>query len=109
MPTLWKQELFYSKSHFSLYVKAMQRLKGPHRSAEQSEVEGEDAAEEEQKREGPLTVIYISDDLTKLQANLAYRARVAKCENKISDTWISYCKVLIKDNRSGIYHVQSLD
>ena len=80
-----------------------------HQPAQQSKGEGEDATEEEQGREGPLPVIYISDDLTKFRANLAYRARVAKRQNKISDTWISYCKVLIKDNRSRIYHVRSLD
>ena len=77
--------------------------------AQQSKGEGEDATEEEQEIEGPLPVIYISDDLTKFRANLAYRARVAKRQNKISDTWISYCKVLIKDNRSRIYHVWSLE
>lgn len=40
--------------------------------------------------------VYISDDLTKRRANLAYQARQLKSSDKIRDTWTYDCKILIK-------------
>ena len=51
------------------------------------------------------THIYISDDLTKARANLAFRARQAKRSHQISDTWVIDCKVMVKDNFSRISQV----
>ena len=51
--------------------------------------------------------IYISDDLTKRRANLAYQARLLKRNNAIKDTWFSNCKILIKNNHNRISQVNS--
>ena len=51
---------------------------------------------------GNTVKIYIQDDLTKRRANLAYRARQLKNAKKILDTWVSNCKILVKDNYNRI-------
>ena len=67
----------------------------------------EEVVGEEEDDEGPLPAVYIADDLTKFRATLAYKARVAKRDKEILDTWVHDCKVLIKDNRSRIYLIKS--
>ena len=42
--------------------------------------------------------IYLNEDLTKLRADLAKKARSLKTARKISDTWTIYGKILVKDN-----------
>ena len=66
------------------------------------------ATDEEHEGQVPLPVIYITDDLTKLRAYLAYRARVAKRQKEIANTWVSNSKVHIKDNHSRINLIRSL-
>ena len=51
--------------------------------------------------------IYIQDDLTRRRANLAYLARQLKNSQHISDTWIAYGKVQIKDNNGHIKTINS--
>ena len=51
--------------------------------------------------------IYIQDDLTCRRANLAYLARQLKNSQQISDTWIAYGKVQIKDNHGHIKTINS--
>ena len=65
--------------------------------------------DEEHEGQVPLPVIYNTDDLTKLRTYLAYRARVAKRQKEIADTWVSNSKVHIKDNHSRIYQIRSLE
>ena len=62
----------------------------------------EEVVGEEEDDEGPLPAVYIADDLTKFRATLAHKARVAKRDKEILDTWVHDCKVLIKDNWSRI-------
>ena len=69
----------------------------------------EDSNEEREDHPEPQPIIYISDDLTKTRATLAFRARESKQQHLIADTWIIDSKVMIKDNRSRIYHVKSED
>ena len=52
--------------------------------------------------------IYIGDDLTKRRANLAYQARLLKRNNAIKDTWVSNCKILVKNKHNRISQVNSL-
>ena len=75
----------------------------------QSDDVATNATDEEHEGQVPLPVIYITDDLTKLRAYLAYRARVAKRQKEIADTWVSNSKVHIKDNHSRIYQIRSLE
>ena len=51
---------------------------------------------------GHETSIYIQDDLTQRRANLAYQARQLKNNNRITDTWVSYGKIMIKDCHNHI-------
>ena len=51
--------------------------------------------------------IYISDDLIKRRANLAYQARLLKRNNAVKDNWVSNCKILIKNNHNRISQVNS--
>ena len=53
--------------------------------------------------------IYLADDLTKMRANLAYRARQAKRDKKLMDTWVIDTKIMIKDNYSRISQVTSVE
>ena len=52
--------------------------------------------------------IFISDDLTKARAALAYQAREARRQGSITETWIYESRIIIKDNRSRIHKVTSL-
>ena len=51
--------------------------------------------------------IYISDDLTKRKATLAYRACMAKRNGGLLDTWVYDCKVMIKDRYGRITVVKN--
>ena len=55
------------------------------------------------------THIYIADDLTKARAYLAFKAREAKRNGELLDTWVIDCKVMVKDRRSRIRNVKSLE
>lgn len=52
--------------------------------------------------------VYISDDLTSSRAKIAYRARGLKRDNKIKDTWIFDCQIMIKDNENLIHKVNDM-
>ena len=52
--------------------------------------------------DGRTVKIYIHDDLTKRRANLAYKARQLKNSKKIFDTWVTNCKIVVKDNYNRI-------
>ena len=58
--------------------------------------------------DGSEVPIYISDDLTKRRANLAFEARKLKRANHIQDTWITNCKIIVKDNYNRISLISSL-
>ena len=53
--------------------------------------------------------VFISDDLTKARAKLAYQARVMKRNKAIMDTWIINCKIMVKDNHGHISQVKTTD
>ena len=53
--------------------------------------------------------IYMADDLTKRRANLAFRAREAKCSKQISDTWVMDMKIMVKDCQNRIKQIFSID
>ena len=52
--------------------------------------------------------VFIQDDLTSRRANLAFLARQAKRSHRISDTWVSFSKVLVKDNHGRIHTINTL-
>ena len=52
--------------------------------------------------DGKTVNVYIQDNLTKRRANLAYRARQLKKDKNIFDTWVSFCKIIVKDNYNHI-------
>ena len=76
---------------------------------EQLASEDEEVVEDGGDDEGPLPAIYIADDLTKHRATLAYKARVAKREHLIADTWVHDGNILIKNKHSRIYQIRSHD
>ena len=49
--------------------------------------------------------VFIQDDLTSRRANLAF---LAKRSHRISDTWVSFSKVLVKDNHGRIHTINTL-
>ena len=49
--------------------------------------------------------VYIGDDLTKRRATLAFRARKLRGEGLIQDTWVTNCKIWVKDNRGRITQI----
>ena len=51
--------------------------------------------------------VYFQDDLVKSRAQLYYKARMSKKDNKLSDTWTYDGKILIKDHRNRIYEIKS--
>ena len=55
--------------------------------------------------DGTLSSVYVSDDLTKRRAGVAYRARMLKRDGAIADTWTFDSKVLVKDNHNRIYPI----
>ena len=89
------------------------RPKKPPRHQQQQEgqqPEAEEAATDDtdEEQEGPLPKVYITDDLIRLRAKLAYRARVARRQGgEIAETWVNNCKVFIKDNHSRIHQIRS--
>ena len=85
------------------------RPKSPHVISNSRKVKAEEAATDDtdEEQEGPLPKVYITDDLTKLWAKLAYRARVARRQGEIAETWVTNCKVFIKDNHSRIHQIRS--
>ena len=44
-----------------------------------------------------LPAIFMTEDLTKARASLAYQAPVLKRNHKIQDTWVNNCKIMEKD------------
>ena len=51
--------------------------------------------------------VYIGDDLTKRRANLAFQARQLRKNKLIYDTWVTNCKIVVKDNYNRISLIQS--
>ena len=51
--------------------------------------------------------IYMSDDLTKRRATLAYRARMVRRNKEIQETWVIDCKIMIKNNYGRISQISS--
>ena len=51
--------------------------------------------------------IYFGDDLTKKRANLAFTARKSKTAGLIEGTWVSVCKILIKDHHQRFYEIKT--
>ena len=62
-----------------------------------------------QKQDGTTSAVYISDDLTKRRANLAFQARKLKRDKRILDTWVTNCKVLVKENYGRITLITSIE
>ena len=56
---------------------------------------------------GSTAAVFIGDDLTQRRANLAYQARQLKNNKLIHDTWITNCKIVVKDNYNRISLIQS--
>ena len=57
------------------------------------------------RQDGTTSAVYIADDLTKRRANLAFQARKMKNKKRIQDTWVTNCKVLVKDNYGRISQI----
>ena len=53
--------------------------------------------------------IYLSDDLTKVRAKLAYEARVTKRKGLIKGTWITNGKIIVMDLGNHIKGVKCLN
>ena len=51
--------------------------------------------------------IYMSDDLTKRRATLAYRAHMARRNKEIQETWVIDCEIMIKNNYGRISQFSS--
>ena len=51
--------------------------------------------------------VFFQDDLTARRAKLAYEARQLKRSGVICDTWISNCKIIVKDNHGRIHAITS--
>ena len=51
--------------------------------------------------------VYMSDDLTKRKATLAYKAHLAKKNNEIQDTWVYDCKIMIENMYGRISQIKS--
>ena len=49
--------------------------------------------------------VYISDDLTRTRAKLAFQARQFRNNKRIQDTWVVDSKIMIKDNNNRISKV----
>ena len=75
---------------------------------ENGEAQGEDHTDTVNgDTEQELPKVYITDDLTKARASLAYQARVLKRSKRILDTWVINCKVMIKKCHGHISQVKS--
>ena len=53
--------------------------------------------------------IYLSDDLTKARAKLAYEARVTKRKGLIKGTWVTNGKIIVMDLSNHIKEVKCLN
>ena len=51
--------------------------------------------------------VFMSDDITKRNATLAYKARLAKRNNEIQDTWVYDWKIMIKNMYGRISQIKS--
>ena len=56
---------------------------------------------------GHLFPVFVQDDLTQRRAKLAFQARVIQRNEQIKETWISYGKVMVKDNHNRISIINS--
>ena len=56
----------------------------------------------------PLTPVYITDDLTKGRAKIAYLARELKRKVKIRDTWVLDSKIYVRDLHNRVKNISSL-
>ena len=56
----------------------------------------------------PLTPVYITDDLTKVRAKIAYLARELKRKVKIRDTWVLDSKIYVRDLHNRVKNISSL-
>ena len=54
---------------------------------------------------GTPASVYLTDDLTKRRAQLAYHTRQLKREGKLSDTWVCDARIYIKDNHNHVYQL----
>ena len=70
--------------------------------------EGDDTRKLPLSRRFPKPV-YISDDLTRNRAKIAYEARMMKRQGLISDTWVFDCSILIRDNEGLIKKISKKD
>ena len=53
--------------------------------------------------------IFVSDDLTKDCARLAFKARELKRQGRIQDTWVHDCSILVKDSVGRISKISQPD
>ena len=56
--------------------------------------------------DGTLAKVYVTDDLTKRRATLAFKARQLKRAGKILDTWTTENKILVKDSHNRIHPIK---
>ena len=56
----------------------------------------------------PLTPVYITDDLTKGRAKIAYLARELKRKIKIRDTWVLDSNIYVRDLHNQVKNISSL-
>ena len=57
---------------------------------------------------GAQAKVFITDDLTKMRAKLAYQARQLKRSKLILDTWVDDCKILVKNFHNRMSPINSL-
>ena len=55
--------------------------------------------------DGTLSPVYVSDDLTKRRATLAFQARTLKRAGTVADAWTFDSKIYIKDNYNRIHPI----
>ena len=55
--------------------------------------------------DGTLSPVYVSDDLTKRRAGLAYQARSLRRTGTIADAWTFDSKVYVKDNHNRVHPI----
>ena len=60
-----------------------------------------------QAADGTVHTVYVSDDLTKRRANLAYRARLLRRSGAIQDTWTYDSQILVKDLHNKIVPIKT--
>ena len=56
-------------------------------------------------QDGTTAKVYIGDDLTKRRATLAFKARQLRNDGLIQDTWITNCKILVKNKHGRISQI----